>query len=173
MLVGVLTMVVGLLLLSVQSSHVLALPVTLAGPDLFLCLVVHLGLSRDMQEATIPLVLLGYLADVYAASPAGIHLVSSVIVFLLLQLIRSRLAVRGVAVGAFFAGIATLAAALLVWALASVFLRDFVAGPGVLRFALLRALLTIPFAVPVLWLMERIEALGPATNRQRGGLTML
>ena len=155
---------VGLLLLTIESSNVLPLGLGSGGPDLLACLVVHLGLNRELGEAVLPLLLLGYLADVFAASPAGTHLASLVVVFLLLQLLRSRLSLHGLAVSTMLSGVAALTTSVLLWVLASIFISDFQSNPALLRFAVVRGVLTIPFAVPLLRLLLRIERLDPAST---------
>lgn len=155
---------VGLGLLTIQSSNVLPMGHGTGGPDLLVCLVVHLALNREMGEAVLPLLLLGYLADVFAASPAGTHLASLVVVFLLLQLLRSRLSLHGLAVSTMLSGVAALVTSVILWVLASIFIADFQSNPALLRFALVRGVLTIPFALPLLWLLQRIESLDPAST---------
>ena len=151
---------VGLLLLTLQSCHPFSWGFDIGGPDLHICLVVHLGLNRDMAEASIALVLLGYLADIFSGSTSGIHLVTSVLIFLVLQLIQARLALKGVWICTFFAVAAALVASVLVWVLASVFLPEYSASTVLLRFAVQRALLTAPFAMPILLLMDHLDRLG-------------
>lgn len=150
----------GVLLLTLQSSSVFPDIAGMGGPDLYICLVAHLGLKREIAKGAVPLIVVGLLADIYAAAPTGLNMVTSAIIFLLLQLSRVRLAVLGLGSSVVFAVLASAVSSLLLWMLASIFVSSFDGSAALLRFAIPRALLTAPFAVPILWLMDRCDRWG-------------
>ncbi|MDY0061469.1 MAG: hypothetical protein RBU45_16790 [Myxococcota bacterium] len=161
----------GILLLTLQSSVAFPDLLGMGGPDLFVCLVAYLGLRRDLVAGAIPLVIVGFLADTYAATPAGLHLGTAVIVFLLLQLLQMRLVIRGLGAGVVIVVLSSLAAAIVFWLLATIFVPSFSGGVALLRFAFPKALLTAPFAIVVLWVMSWLDGIDPWSRRpSRNGL---
>lgn len=160
MLPNVSAIALGLLLLTLQSSPICPDFGGMGSPDLYLCLVVYLGVNREIAQGAIPLVVVSFLADIHAASPIGLHMVSSTILFLLLQLLRVRLVLRGIGSGVVLVVFASAISSLLVWFFTSIFVASFDGGVSLLRFAFPRALLTALFAVPILWLMHRLDSWG-------------
>ncbi len=154
----------GLVLLGIQSTPAVHWLFGDATPDLLTIVVVHLGLGKDIQEGAISLVILGFFADVFSGAPIGVLLVTSVLVFLLLQLLRARLAIGGVGAEVLFSGVGAFLASILLWVIASIFIQSFEGGAGLLRFAFGRAVTTAALAWPVAWVLRFMDLLGPDTR---------
>ena len=109
------------------------LPGLSPGPDVVLLVVLHAGLSARGGSAGLSLLAfaLGYLADLSAGAPKGLHMAACVLLAQLSRAASSRLMVRGALltglVAAFFAGIYHLGLA------SARVLLEVGPGPGLLR----------------------------------------
>jgi hypothetical protein len=146
---SVATLAVGLLLLLLQSTVMEVSSVHVVTPTLGLLTVLYVGFSPlkwGPGSAALVGLALGYLFDLVAAAPRGVH----AFVFLVMALFA-----------AFVASL--LCACLIVVVRAQVSPES---GYGGLRQAPLEALLTGAFAPPVLWLLGRLDGrLDPALLR--------
>ena len=164
---SVATLIVGLLLLLLQSTVMEFAPVHLVTPTLGLLTVLYIGLSPlkwAPGSAALVGLSLGYLFDLVSGAPRGVHAFVFLVMALFARVLASRLAVRGVVLKAAAAFVASLVCALLI-----VVVRAQVSpetGYGGLRLAPLEALLTAAFGPPVLWLLGRLDGrLDPALLR--------
>jgi rod shape-determining protein MreD len=161
------TLLVGLLLLLLQSTVMEFAPVHLVTPTLGLLTVLYIGLSPlkwAPGSAALVGLSLGYLFDLVSGAPRGVHAFVFLVMALFARVLASRLAVRGVVLKAAAAFVASLLSAVLI-----VVVRTQVSpetGYGGLRLAPLEALLTAVVGPPVLWLLGRLDGrLDPALLR--------
>ncbi len=167
---SVVTLAASLVLLLVQSTLLEFAPPQLATPSLGLLVVLHVGLSSKWSPSSAALCAFctGYLFDLVAGAPRGLHAFVFALMMLLARLGATRLVVRGVVLKAATAFVASLVAALLIVVVRAMVNPE--GGYGGLAQAPLEALLTGLFGPPVLWLLERLDGrLDPA--RLRVGLS--
>jgi rod shape-determining protein MreD len=164
---SVATLAVGLLLLLLQSTVMEVSSVHVVTPTLGLLTVLYVGFSPlkwGPGSAALVGLALGYLFDLVAAAPRGVHAFVFLVMALFARLLASRLAVRGVVLKAATAFVASLLCACLIVVVRAQVSPE--SGYGGLRQAPLEALLTGAFAPPVLWLLGRLDGrLDPALLR--------
>ena len=141
----VVTILLAVLLLAMQSSGAFPLAVGPVSADLALCLTVHLAFTRTLAAGGALAAGVGYLTDVAAGSPSGLHMVAYTAVFLGLHAVRQRVFLNTAPAIVVTAVGASLAATALTWALTAVFLRDYFHYWPFLLLAGPRALLTAPW----------------------------
>lgn len=108
------TLVVALLLLCVESVAVQAFGFTVTRIDVTLALVVFLGLRANTAEGAFTAFCIGYLLDVFTGRPTGLYPFLAVLVFLGVRLLASFVDARARVLYAAMTGAATFAHALLV-----------------------------------------------------------
>ncbi len=164
------TLLVALLLLLLQSMVLEFAPLPLAAPSFGLLVVLHVGLSPKWSPSSAALVAFatGYLFDLVAGAPRGLHAFVFIVMSLVVRLIATRLVVRGLVLKAATSFMASLLSALLIVVVRALVNPD--GGYGGLRLAPVEALLTGLFGPAVLWLLDRLDGrLDPA--RLRVGLS--
>lgn len=160
------TVIVAFLLLLVQSTWLELMPVHLPTPALGLLAVLHVGLSGRWSLSTAALMAfaIGYLFDLVAGTPRGLHPFAFVVLVLLARLLAARVAVRGAVMRAATGFVASLFTSLLVIIVRAQVAPD--GGYAGLRQVPLEALLTAACAPVVLFLLERLDGrLDPARLR--------
>jgi rod shape-determining protein MreD len=153
----VVTVVVALLLLLLQSTVLEFAPLFMVTPSLGLLVVLHTGLSPKWPPSQAALVAfcIGYLFDLVSGAPCGVHALVFVIMSIFVRLTATRFAIPRVGIQVLIAFTTSLITALLV-----VLVRAQVSHAGGyqgLPQAPIEALLTALFAPPVLWLFGRID----------------
>ena len=143
------TLAFAVLLLALQSSGVPPFTLGELSADLVLCLVVRIGMTRDLPRGGALVVVVGLLMDGGSGAPLGVHVVAFVAVFLGVYGMRHRLFMDSAPTIASAAFIASAAMSLLTWFLVATFLRDYHQYSRFAVLALPRALLTVPFMFPV------------------------
>lgn len=146
---AVITLVFAAILLALQSSGMAPFTLGELSADLVLCLVVRLGMTRDLPRGGAMAVTIGVLMDGASGAPLGVHIVVFVAVFLGAYGMRHRLFLDSAPTIASAAFVASVASTLLTWFLVAVFLRDYHQYSRFFVHALPRALLTVPFMFPV------------------------
>jgi rod shape-determining protein MreD len=164
------TLLLGLLLLLLQSTVLEFAPMHVVTPCIGLLVALHVGLSEKWTASSAALVAFctGYLFDLVSGAPRGVHAFVFVVMCLFARALAARLAVRGLVFKAATAFAASLLTAVLVVVIrAQVSLEGGFAG---LRQAPAEALLTGLCGPPVLWLLARVDGrVDP--ERLRVGLT--
>ncbi len=156
---AVITLLFAVILLAIQSSGVPPVTIGELSADLVLCLVVRIGMTRDLPRGGALALVVGLLMDAASGAPLGVHVVAFIAVFLGAYGMRHRLFLDSVPTIASAAFIASAAASFLTWFLVATFLRDYHQYSRFLVLALPRALLTVPFMFPVravsVWIDKR------------------
>ncbi len=161
------TLLVGLLLLLLQSTVMEFAPVHLVTPSLGLLVVLYVGMATlkwAPGSAVMVGFCLGYLFDLVSGAPRGVHAFVFASVALLARMLAWRLAVRGIVLKAAIAFVASIVAGFLIVVVRAQISPE--SGYGGLAQAPLEALLTAAFGPPVLWLLARLDGrLDPALLR--------
>jgi rod shape-determining protein MreD len=161
------TLVVGLLLLLLQSTVMEFAPVHLVTPSLGLLMVVYVGMAPlkwTPSSAALVGFCMGYLFDLVSGAPRGVHAFVFLVMALIARAVAWRLAVRGLVLKAATAFVASLVAAFLIVVVRAQISPE--TGYGGLRQAPLEGLLTAALGPPVLWLLSRLDGrLDPALLR--------
>jgi rod shape-determining protein MreD len=161
------TLLVGLLLLLLQSTVMEFAPIHLVTPSLGLLVVLYLGMAPlkwAPGAATVVGFCLGYLFDLVSGAPRGVHAFVFLCMALIARTLAWRLAVRGIVLKAAVSFVASMIAAFLIVVVRAQISPE--SGYGGLRQAPLEALLTAAFGPPVLWLLSRLDGrLDPALLR--------
>jgi rod shape-determining protein MreD len=163
---SVATIVVGLLLLLLQSTVLEFAPVHMVTPSLGLLVALYVGLSPKwpLSSAAIVAFCTGYLFDLVSGAPRGVHAFVWVVMALVGRALTTRLAVRGFVLKAAVSFVASLVAAVLIVVVRAQVSHE--GGYGGLRQAPLEALLTGLSGPLVLFLLARIDGrLDPARLR--------
>jgi rod shape-determining protein MreD len=164
---SVATLVVGLLLLLLQSTVMEFAPVHLVTPSLGLLVVLYVGMAPLKWAPGAAVVVgfcMGYLFDLVSGAPRGVHAFVFASVALFARLLAWRLAVRGIVLKAAISFVASMLAAFLIVVVRAQISPE--SGYGGLRPAPVEALLTAVFGPPVLWLLARLDGrLDPALLR--------
>lgn len=167
----------GWLGMSIVASFVAVVPMRVLpglrpGPDVAALVVLFVGLSGRGSTLTASLLAfaIGYLADLSAGSPKGLHMIAAVLLVLTARAVSQRLLVRGVIfttiVAALFCGGWLLLLALMRGALDPLGVRAF---RGPLARIPLSLLSTALFASPVFAVLHRIDRLFVRDPRALGG----
>lgn len=164
---SVVTLVVGLLLLLLQSTVMEFAPVHLVTPTLGLLVVLYVGMAPLKWAPGAAVVVgfcMGYLFDLVSGAPRGVHAFVFASIALFARMLVWRLAVRGVVLKAAIAFVASMLAAFLIVVVRAQISPE--SGYGGLRQAPVEALLTAVFGPAVLWLLARLDGrLDPALLR--------
>jgi rod shape-determining protein MreD len=164
---SVATLVVGLLLLLLQSTVMEFAPVHLVTPSLGLLVVLYVGMATLKWAPGAAVVVgfcMGYLFDLVSGAPRGVHAFVFVSVALIARVLAWRIAVRGIVLKAASAFMASMIAGFLIVVVRAQISPE--TGYGGLAQAPLEALLTAAFGPPVLWLLARLDGrLDPALLR--------
>lgn len=163
--------------MSIVASFVAVLPMRILpglrpGPDVAALVVLFVGLSGRGSTLTASLLAfaVGYLADLSAGSPKGLHVIAAVLLVLMARGVSQRLLVRGVIfttfIAAVFCGAWLVLLALMRGALDPGGLRAF---RGPLAKVPLSLLSTALFASPVFAVLHRIDRLFVRDPRALGG----
>jgi rod shape-determining protein MreD len=161
------TLIVGLLLLLLQSTVMEFAPMHLITPSLGLLVVMYVGMA-PLKWAPGSAVMvgfsLGYLFDLVSGAPRGVHAFVFVTVAIIARILAWRLAVRGIVLKAATSFVASMIAGFLIVVVRAQISPE--SGYGGLRQAPLESLLTAAFGPPVLWLLARLDGrLDPALLR--------
>jgi rod shape-determining protein MreD len=161
------TIIVGLLLLLLQSTVMEFAPMHLVTPSLGLLVVLYVGMAPLKWAPGSAVVVgfgMGYLFDLVSGAPRGVHAFVFVTLALIARVLAWRLAVRGIVLKAATAFVASMIAAFLIVVVRAQISPE--SGYGGLRQAPLESLLTAAFGPPVLWLLARLDGrLDPALLR--------
>jgi cell shape-determining protein MreD len=151
------TIAYGLVLLSLQSAGMFPLTWGALSADLALCLVVHLALTRDLPNGGVSAAAIGYMTDLAAGAPPGLHVVAYVAIFLTGLSVRSQVFITSAPMIAAAILVASLMVTVVTFFLAAIFVPDYTLYMPFLLYAFPRAVLTVPFIFPVRALALRID----------------
>ncbi len=161
------TLLVGLLLLLLQSTVMEFSPVHLVTPSLGLLVVLYVGMAPlkwSPGSAGVVGFCLGYLFDLVSGAPRGVHAFVFVLMALVARAVAWRISVRGIVLKAAVSFVSSLITAFLIVVVRAQISPE--SGYGGLRQAPLEGLLTATFGPPVLWLLGRLDGrLDPALLR--------
>lgn len=161
---------IGLVLVaSAQAVLPLEWPRHVPGPDVVLLVIVYLGLSGrgGLSGACALALFLGWLADLSAGAPKGLHMVAYALVGLAARGASLRLLVRGGLLTALVAGVFSLACGALVVALRTSLSPSL--GWAALRQVPLAAAVTALAAPPLFRLLRRFDRRFVRDPRTLGG----
>lgn len=157
-------LLLGFLLLVLQSTLATLLNLEAVTPHLLLPLVIHLGVSPDVDlvRGVSLAFLLGYLLDSFCGSPMGLQTFVAVATFILARGAGTRLFLRGVVFQTVMTFSITFAANLMIFALRAIFEKPAPFPWGnlltTLRWSLLPAAITALVAPLVFWLVRRLDS---------------
>jgi rod shape-determining protein MreD len=157
----------GFFLLVIQSTFALLAPWDTVVPNLALPIVLYMGLhGYGAGRGAILSFALGYLMDVFAGSPMGLHTLVTVAIFLISRVAALRLFLQGWIFEIVLTFILTLVSSMLILAVRALFDKDFGSLLIHLEIVSLRAVATAVFAPVVFRMTAWIDRSTPR-NRSR------
>ncbi len=154
-----LPLMAGLLLLCLQVFLREAFALDAWTPDLLTALVLWLGSNRDWITGATLIALLGALADGFAGSPLGLHVVHGLLLFHAAALLAGQVRFQG-PVGGLLLGIAGGFVSLFLLVLVSRLFLPETALPGRVSDLIVPRVTVIAVAVPILFpLLSRLDTL--------------
>ena len=157
------------LLLVVQSTFAHLVPLDRVVPSLTLPVILYMGL-HDFSAAKGALIsfAIGYLTDVFAGSPMGLHTLVTVAIFLISRLAALRLFLQGWIFEIALTFLLALVSSLMILAVRALFDKDFGSLLIHLEIVFLRAVATA-IAAPIIFRMtKRIEEIAPRKRTSDG-----
>ncbi len=153
-------LMVGYILLAIESPLLQQLHLSFFAPDLALIAVVWVALHMNFTSGAITCFFLGYLKDGFVmGAPVGMHIEIFVVVFMLLRFFAGKLLMRGLLTLLVTCAVATVFACVLFALLSLLFDPTFTDYGLVLRLAVPVALVTAPFAPVVFFALDRVDRL--------------
>lgn len=161
-----LIILLGFLLLIAQSTLAHFVPWDVAIPSLGLPVVLYMGL-HDFNAARGAIIsfALGYLMDVFAGSPMGLHTLVTVAIFLISRVAALRLFLQGWVFEIILTFILALVSSLLILGLRALFDQDFGSLLIHLEIVTLRAVATAIVAPAIFRMGAWIEKITPQQKR--------
>ena len=80
----------GILLLTIQTTFLMALPIQRIRPDLVLILIVYLGFSYPPASGGILAFILGYFTDLFSGNTFGLYTFTRPVIFFAVQFFKGR-----------------------------------------------------------------------------------
>ena len=159
----------GFFLLVLQSTLALLLPWDTLVPSLSLPIVLYMGLhGYNAGRGAILSFILGYLMDVFAGSPMGLHTLVTVAIFLISRVAALRLFLQGWIFEIILTFLLALASSLLILAVRALFDQDFGSLLIHLEIVSSRAVATA-FAAPVIFrVIAWIDKVAPRKRKSDG-----
>jgi hypothetical protein len=151
-------LLVGYLLLALESPLLGTLQVRMFAPEVALAVVVWGALSLEIVPGACMAALLGLLKDGFDGGvPVGLHVEMYVLLFLACHALSRRFDYRNVVLHTAVQFVTTLTATVLLFVFCAIFDRDFEAFDMILRLALPQALITAPFGPVVGGLLSFLD----------------
>ncbi|MFT7625372.1 MAG: rod shape-determining protein MreD [Myxococcota bacterium] len=152
-------LMVGYLILALESPMLQQLQLSFFAPDLGLIVVVWVALNMNFTSGVMTCFVLGYLKDGFVmGAPIGMHMEIFVVVFVVLRLLAGKLQMRGLLTLLVTTALATVLACMLFALLSLLFDGTFTDYGLVVRLAIPVALVTAPFAPVVFFVLDRVDA---------------
>jgi len=152
-----LILVVGWLLLTLETSALYALP---AAPSFLIPLAIYLGFSREVVRAALLAGALGYLADLLGGGPRGLNMFLAMGLSMLGSVLSTRLFLRGAIFATVLTALGSLLAQSLTIGLLVAFYRGFERSELLVSELFPVLVATTLVAGPVFLLLEKIDAIG-------------
>jgi len=148
----------GYVLLSLESPLLTSFHVRMYAPDPALAIVVFAACAMDFVPGMALAALLGLLKDGFAAGvPIGMHVEIFALVFLACYALSRRMDYRNVVLMTLVVAVASLVASTLFFALSAIFDRDFEEFDLVFRLAIPQAVITSPMGPIVAGLLAWVD----------------
>lgn len=159
-------LILGWLLIGMQSSTLHALP---GMPDFLVPLSLYLGFSREVLRAAVLAGVLGYFADVLGGQPAGLHVVTAMLLSMAASLLSTRLFLRGVVFASVLTALGSALSQAVAIALLAAFYRGFEGSELLYGRFLPELLATTLVGGLVFGACARIDALGRKVDTRKFG----
>ncbi|MCA9521206.1 MAG: rod shape-determining protein MreD [Myxococcales bacterium] len=162
----VLVVFLGFVMLALESPLLYQLRLNFYAPDLALCVIVYLAMTRPLLYGALGAFLLGFFKDGFAGSPMGMYMQILTTAYYLTHYAVERVTIRTWLQLMLLTFCASAVSSTLFFLLSVVFDRNFAHSQLVFKMLIPHALVTAPFAPIVFYLLQRFDKL-PATNETR------
>lgn len=162
----ILIVFLGFAMLALESPLLYQLRLNLYAPDLALCVVVYLAMTRPLLYGALGAFVLGFFKDGFAGSPMGMYMQILTTVFYLTHYAVERVTIRTWLQVMLLTFCASAVSSTVFFLLSVVFDRNFGDTQLVLKMLIPHALVTAPFAPIVFYILQRFDKL-PATSDSR------